>query len=88
MPNGGKLRVELQPTLKSNYIDLLVSDTGDGMTPMQIELAYKPFYTTKHNGVGLGIALVKRIMERFGGNIILHSKPGQGTQACLRFSMN
>ncbi|MFM9835262.1 MAG: sensor histidine kinase [Methylophilaceae bacterium] len=88
MPNGGKLRVELQPSLKSNYIDLLVSDTGAGMTPMQIELAYKPFYTTKHNGVGLGIALVKRIMERFGGNIILHSKPGLGTQACLRFSMN
>jgi two-component system sensor histidine kinase HydH len=88
MPNGGKLRVELQPDVKSKCIDLVVSDTGSGMTPMQIELAYKPFYTTKHNGVGLGIALVKRIMERFGGYIILRSKPGFGTQACLRFNMS
>ena len=88
MPNGGKLRIELQLSLSRDYIDLVVSDTGSGMTPTQIELAFKPFYTTKHNGVGLGIALVKRIMERFGGNIILHSKPGQGTQAHLRFSMS
>jgi len=88
MPNGGKLRLELRPELSRNYIDLVVSDTGAGMTPTQIELAFKPFYTTKHNGVGLGIALVKRIMERFGGYIFLRSKPGQGTEACLRFSMN
>ena len=88
MPNGGKLRIELQPALSHKYIDLVVSDTGAGMTPVQIELAFKPFFTTKPTGVGLGVALVKRIMERFGGNIILHSKPGQGTQAHLRFSMN
>jgi two-component system, NtrC family, sensor histidine kinase HydH len=87
MPNGGKLRVELHHDQKSKSIDLVVSDTGPGMTPMQIDLAYKPFYTTKHNGVGLGIALVKRIMERFGGYMILSSKPGVGTQACLRFNM-
>ena len=86
MPNGGKLRVEFQPAANRKYIDLLVSDTGAGMTSTQIDLAFQPFYTTKHNGVGLGVALVKRIMERFGGYIYLRSKPGQGTQACLRFS--
>lgn len=86
MPTGGKLQFEIQASPRSKTIDLLVSDTGPGMTSIQVELAFKPFYTTKHNGVGLGMALVKRVMERFNGSVQLRSKPGFGTQACLRFT--
>lgn len=87
MPTGGCLRLELQVSPQRKCVDLLVGDTGTGMSPTQVELAFKPFYTTKHNGLGLGMAQVKRIMERFGGFVYLRSKPGQGTQACLRFPM-
>jgi signal transduction histidine kinase len=84
MPAGGPLRVELEVTA-SNSVDIVVTDTGIGMSANQIQMAFKPFYTTKRNGVGLGMAQVKRIMERFGGLVSLHSHEGEGTQACLSF---
>lgn len=87
MPAGGTLRLELQVSNLRRRVELVVSDTGIGMSANQIELAFKPFYTTKRNGVGLGVSQVRRIMERFGGEIILNSKAGQGTQACLSFRM-
>lgn len=85
MPNGGSLRLQVLVSSLSNRVDITVSDTGRGMSPTQIELAFKPFYTTKTNGIGLGMAQVKRIMERFGGVASLHSREGVGTQACLSF---
>lgn len=85
MPSGGSLRLQVQVSSLSNRVDIIVSDTGGGMSPTQIELAFKPFYTTKTNGIGLGMAQVKRIMERFGGVASLHSREGVGTQACLSF---
>jgi two-component system, NtrC family, sensor histidine kinase HydH len=84
MPAGGSLRVELAVT-PNNSVDIVVTDTGIGMSANQIQMAFKPFYTTKRNGVGLGMAQVKRIMERFGGLVSLHSREGEGTQACLSF---
>lgn len=85
MPTGGLLRLQLQVSTAGNCVDILVNDTGIGMSPTQIHMAFKPFYTTKRNGVGLGMAQVKRIMERFGGLVSLHSREGDGTQACLSF---
>lgn len=85
MPGGGLLHLQLLVSTARGYVDIIVSDTGSGMSPTQLDLVFKPFYTTKHNGLGLGMAQVKRIMERFGGAVILSSKEGQGTQASLRF---
>jgi len=85
MPTGGLLRLQLQVSTAGNCVDILVNDTGIGMSPTQIHMAFKPFYTTKRNGVGLGMAQVKRIMERFDGLVSLHSQEGNGTQACLSF---
>lgn len=87
MPAGGSLRLELQPVLPHRRVDLVVTDSGSGMSPTQMELALKPFYTTKRKGLGLGMALVKRIMERFGGTISLHSREGEGTKVSLSFKM-
>jgi two-component system sensor histidine kinase HydH len=85
MPNGGSLRLQVQESQLRGNIDVIVSDTGGGMSPAQTELAFKPFYTTKHNGIGLGMSQVRRIMERFGGAVKLSSKEGEGTQANLSF---
>lgn len=87
MPEGGSLRLELQPSLLHRRVNLVVTDSGQGMSPTQMELAFKPFYTTKRKGLGLGMALVKRIMERFDGTITLHSREGAGTQVTLSFNM-
>ena len=85
MPAGGTLRVQLEVFAANSAVDIIVADTGMGMSANQIQMAFKPFYTTKRNGVGLGMAQVKRIMERFGGLVSLQSREGAGTQACLSF---
>ena len=40
---------------------------------------FQPFYTTKHRGSGLGLPIVKKIIEAHGGNVDVRSRPGQGT---------
>ena len=85
MPSGGCLQLELQ-VVESRHVNVIVSDTGAGMSATQMDLVFKPFYTTKRNGLGLGMALVKRIMERFGGAIRLNSGEGQGTRVSLTFN--
>ncbi|MCJ7839133.1 MAG: ATP-binding protein, partial [Burkholderiales bacterium] len=56
---------------------------GPGMTPEQLKRVFTPFYTTKPKGLGVGLALAKRIVERFGGRIHIDSAPGRGTAVCL-----
>jgi len=56
-----------------------VTDTGPGMTPKEIQGAFKPFHTSKPKGIGIGLPLARRIVQRFGGSIALASTPGTGT---------
>ena len=57
------------------------------MSAAELDLVFKPYYTTKRNGLGLGMALAKRIMERFGGEIGLCSQKGDGTCVSLVFNV-
>lgn len=57
-----------------------IADSGPGMTRDQLKDAFKPFCTTKPKGVGVGLALARRIVERFGGSIRLESRPPAGTR--------
>ena len=58
---------------------LSIADTGPGMTREQLDAAFKPFRTTKTKGLGVGLALARRIVQRFGGSIRLQSWPRAGT---------
>ncbi len=85
MPGGGRLslaaRLEGPPDARA--IAVLVSDTGVGMSPEAAAIAFEPYFSTKETGVGLGLALVSRIVEGHGGRIALDSTPGQGTTVRL-----
>ncbi len=85
MPDGGSLRLEFQVAALPQNVRLVIADTGSGISPAELELVFKPYFTTKRNGLGLGMSLVKRIMERFGGAIDLHSGKGEGTRVSLTF---
>lgn len=85
MPQGGELRVEVAAAQGGKRIELTVSDTGCGMSARQQEQAFKPFHTTKRNGVGVGLSTVKRVMDRFGGGVELSSQEDVGTQVRLSF---
>jgi len=68
-------------------LTLRLSDTGKGMTEQQVRMAFRPFFTTKQGGLGVGLVLVKRIMERFGGAVRLSSSEGHGTRVSLNFRL-
>jgi signal transduction histidine kinase len=84
MDQGGTLTITLEPT-DIRGISVVVSDTGKGMNEEQRSMAFRPFFTTKQGGLGVGLVLVKRIMERFGGAVTLGSREGEGTSVRLSF---
>jgi two-component system, NtrC family, sensor histidine kinase HydH len=61
------------------HLRVSIQDSGPGMSGEQLARAFKPFHTTKAKGLGIGLPLARRIVERFGGSISLASKPGGGT---------
>jgi signal transduction histidine kinase len=63
---------------KDKRVLVWVEDDGPGMTPDQLDRVFKPFYTTKPKGLGVGLSLAKRIIERFGGEIAVFSTAGKG----------
>ncbi|WP_336348216.1 sensor histidine kinase [Pseudomonas monsensis] len=86
MPKGGVLSVEFESP-QPDSVRLTVSDTGKGMSAQQQLLVFKPFFTTKQGGLGVGLALVKRIMERFEGSVVLASREQEGTRVSLNFKV-
>jgi signal transduction histidine kinase len=83
MPAGGSLAVGLARGEKDGGDALVVSvkDSGHGMTPEEIAGAFEPYFSTKDTGLGLGLALTRKIVEDHGGVIALESEPGRGTTA-------
>ncbi len=77
MPNGGTLHVKVAND--KNSINVSVSDTGVGIPEQARTLVFKPFYTTKPRGLGLGLFYSKDIIEAHGGKISYKSTPGEGT---------
>jgi signal transduction histidine kinase len=85
MEGEGELRATLGTEGNKLYIDL--SDTGKGIPKSQHTTIFEPGFTTKKRGWGLGLSLVKRIVESYhGGKIFIkHSEPGKGTTFRILF---
>jgi two-component system, NtrC family, sensor histidine kinase HydH len=84
MPQGGRIVVS-SALGKGPSVQVSVTDNGIGISPQQITTLFKPFHTNKPKGLGLGLPLVKRIVERHGGKVMVDSKPGRGTTILLSF---
>ncbi len=69
------------------YLDLIISDTGHGMSPAVLALIFNPFFSTKEPGMGtgLGLSVALGIMEELGGQILVESEEGQGSTFRLLF---
>jgi two-component system, NtrC family, sensor histidine kinase HydH len=89
MPDGGTVTVRTARAHDDGRADragveLCVEDTGAGMDARTRERAFDDFFTTKARGSGLGLALVRRVVEAHGGAVSLESGPGRGTVVRVR----
>ena len=78
---GGSIIIRTGEDKDLPYIS--VSDTGSGIPEDELPHLFSPYYTRRKGGSGVGLALVKRIMEEHGGSIKVLSKPGKGTTFML-----
>ena len=85
MPEGGRLKIESRQVFidRKEYLEIRISDNGCGIEKKSRDSVFEPFYTTKENGTGLGMAIVNRIVESHMGKIRIESKPGKGTDCIL-----
>ena len=83
MLEGGRLsvRVDRATGLPHRAAEVVVADTGRGMTPEELQRCREPFFTTKAETLemGLGLFYVEHVVERHGGSLEIESSPGQGT---------
>jgi len=81
MPHGGLLAV--RTGLNHTHVVLEVEDTGGGIAPEIRDKVFSPFFSTKGRGSGLGLAMIKKILDDLGGTVELASVPGEGTRVTL-----
>ena len=94
MPDGGRLTIEIvnssldeayvgqaEGVSPGQYVQIVVSDTGKGMSAEARERAFEPFFTTKDDGKGsgLGLSMVYGFVRQSGGHVRIYSEPGHGT---------
>ncbi len=77
MPGGGSLEIEVAHL--QGKAEINIKDTGQGIPDNIRQKMFLPFYTTKPKGIGLGLALVQKIIVSHGGSIEVDSREGQGT---------
>ena len=76
MKSGGILRVSTSSN--ATHVSVVFSDTGGGIAPENITRIFEPYFTTKSDGNGLGLLIVRRIVRAHGGEVVLESSPGRG----------
>lgn len=85
MPKGGKIRILTIDVAsdKQDFLELKIIDEGVGVVTESIEKIWDPFFTTKARGIGLGLTIVRKIVEAHGGKVTVFSEPQKGTEVTL-----
>lgn len=83
MPQGG--HVQVRTGLDGQQVFVQVQDTGTGMSAQNMEKVFSPFYSTKPQGYGMGLAMIKKLVDELGGHVQLSSTLGEGTTVTLFF---
>ncbi len=78
MPDGGTLNMAVEP-IPNNRIRIKFEDTGNGMSPEQVEQLFEPFSNSTTGGTGLGLSIVYQIVKDHNGTISVRSREGMGT---------
>jgi signal transduction histidine kinase len=85
MPDGGTLTLTTEQ--QEDGFALRVSDTGVGVSEENLSRIFEPFFTTKSQGLGLGLAMTKRVIEEHGGKIEFSSTEGRGSEVTIHLPL-
>lgn len=86
MPHGGTITLDVKPSKDNDFLEIMISDTGCGISAKDLENIFEPFFTTKEEGkgVGLGLSVVYGIITYHNGAITVESSPEKGTDFTVR----
>jgi two-component system sensor histidine kinase AtoS len=82
MPAGGRLTCRTRP-VPGGRVELAVTDTGPGVPAELRDTVFEPFFTTRADGTGLGLALCREVARQHGGDVTLAPAGGSGATFCL-----
>ena len=68
-------------------MEISVSDTGRGISPENLQRIFRPFYTTRRGGTGLGLSLCRRIVSQHGGTVTVESEVNRGSRFVVRLPL-
>ena len=86
MPEGGDLSIRAQ--VEEGVVALSVADTGMGISEENMAKLFEPLFTTKAKGLGLGLMVVKNLVEANGGSIEVESEVGKGSTFTVRLPLS
>lgn len=81
MPEGGHISISVHQS--GDFVRVSVKDNGAGIPEEILPRLFLPLFTTRSNGVGLGLPVCKRMVDAMGGNIAINSRVGVGTEAVI-----
>lgn len=79
MPQKGTVSIHTRLGADRKSVTIFIGDTGPGIPPDVLDKIFAPFFTTKARGTGLGLAVVRKVLDRHGGGVDVESVVGQGT---------
>ena len=88
MPTGGSIAITGRLVSDGERLRVDVVDNGPGIAAIQLQSAFKLFFTTKSNGTGLGLAVAKKIVERHGGTIVVESEIARGARFTIELPVS
>ena len=77
-------QITISTYMESDMVKVSVQDNGCGMTEDQMSKIFEPYYTTKSSGTGLGLTVLFKIMKQHGGDVVVHSVYGEGSEFILQ----
>lgn len=76
--------VAVRTSRENGHVQIAIRDTGPGIPPALQARIFEPYFTTKPDGTGLGLALARTVVEQHGGTLAVESHPGEGTTMTIR----
>jgi two-component system sensor histidine kinase HydH len=82
MPQGGKISIQICSS--GNSVEIFFEDQGEGIAEDILEKIWDPFFTTKSKGTGLGLGIVKNIVESHGGSVRISNRSVSGARVTVK----